>query len=102
MAAAPRDHPSPDRRPTTETALSFASIHPMMPLIFSRLALGVKKIGNRRPARRNCLPQNVLQHSPQHLRLLLAQLPPPPHRMNPGSPQTFVRINISDSPQHAL
>src|SRR5712671_2583089 len=102
MAAAPRHNHSPDRRPAAETALSFASIHPMVPLIFSRLALGVKKIGNRRPARQNRFAQDILQHPPQHLRLFLAQLRSPPHRMNPGSPQTFVRINISDSPQHAL
>src|SRR6267154_682211 len=102
VAAPPCDNQSPDRRPATETALPFAPVHPMMPLIFSRLALGVKKIGNRRPARQNCLPQNVLQNTSQHLRLFLVQLRSPPHRMNLGTPQTFVRIDISDSPQHAL
>src|SRR3981189_2005575 len=98
MAAAPCDNHSPDRRPATETALAFAPIHPMMPLIFSRLALGVKKNGNPRPARQNSLTQNVLQNPSQSLRLFLAQPRSPPHRMNLCSPQTLVRINISDSP----
>jgi hypothetical protein len=39
----------------------------MVPLILSRLAFGVKKIGNRRAAQHNCLPQNDLQRAAQRL-----------------------------------
>src|SRR5260370_15159820 len=102
IAAASCDNHSPNRRATAVTALPFASICPMVPLIFSRLPLGVKKIGNRRPARQNRLPQNVLQDPPQHLRLLRAQLCSPPHGINLCPPQTFIRVNIADAAQHAL
>src|SRR5258707_14999958 len=61
IAAAAGNNHTPDRRPAAVAAVSFASIRPIVPLIFSRLALDVKQIGNRRPARQNRLPQNPLQ-----------------------------------------
>jgi hypothetical protein len=74
----------------------------MVALIFSRLPFRVKKIGNRRTAGQNRLSQNLLQYPSQHLRLLFAQLRSPPHRMNPGAPQAFVRINVADAAQNTL
>jgi hypothetical protein len=73
-----------------------------MPLIFSRLAGGVKKIGNRRTAQHNRFPQNLLQHSPQALCLLAAQIHSQPRWVHFGSPETFVGINISYTAEHTL
>ena len=44
----------------------------MVLLIFSRLAVGVKKIGNGRAARQDRFKQNVLQNSTEKLRSLIA------------------------------
>ena len=74
----------------------------MVPLIFSRLAFGVKKIGNRGPAQHNRFPQNVLQHVTQRLCLFPAQVGSQPRWMNLRFPQAFIRIDIADAAQHAL
>src|SRR6266568_8324520 len=46
ITAASRHNSAPDRSLAPLTAFSFAAIRPMAPLIFSRLAFGVKKIRN--------------------------------------------------------
>jgi hypothetical protein len=74
----------------------------MAPLIFSRLAFGVKKIGDRRPAHRDCFFQNGPERMVQRFGLLSRQARSQARRMNLCPPQTFIRINISNAPQHAL
>src|SRR5713226_2823220 len=74
VTAPPRHNRAPYGRSAAVTVLSLASIRTMVPLIFSRLALGVKKIGNGRSAQRNRFLQNFAQYAPQGLRLLPAQL----------------------------
>jgi hypothetical protein len=74
----------------------------MAPLIFSRLTFGVKKIGDRRPAHRNCFFQNSPERMAQRFGLLPRQARSQARRMNLRPPQTFIRVNISDAPQHAL
>jgi len=74
----------------------------MAPLILSRLAFGVKKIGDRRPAHRDCFFQNSLERMVQRFGLLPRQARSQTRRMNLRPPQTFIRINISDASQHAL
>jgi hypothetical protein len=44
IAASSRNNDAPNRRPAPITQLPFSSIGAMMALIFSRLAVGVKKI----------------------------------------------------------
>ena len=74
----------------------------MVPLIFSRLAFRVKKIGNRGPSQHDRFLQNVLQHAPQCLRLFPGQLGSQPRRMDPGPPKALIRIDIANATQHAL
>jgi hypothetical protein len=74
----------------------------MAPLIFSRLALGVKKIGDGRPAHHDGFLQNGTERTVQRFDLISRQVDPQTRRMNLGPPQTLVRINIPDAAQHAL
>jgi len=74
----------------------------MAPLIFSRLALGVKEIGNRGAARENSFLQNILQDLAQRRYLFLAELRALASGMNFRAPQTFVGVDISDAAQDGL
>jgi hypothetical protein len=74
----------------------------MAPLIFSRLALGVKKIGDRRPAHHDRFFQDGAERMVQRFSLLSRQVRPQARRMNLCPPQTLVRVNIPHAPQHAL
>ena len=74
----------------------------MVPLIFSRHSLGVKKVRDRRPAQSNRLPQNVLQHSIQLLHLVSFQTRSQLRRVNLRFPQAFVGINITDTAKYVL
>jgi len=74
----------------------------MVALILSRLAFGVKKIGNRRSAQHNRFPQDILQRAPQHLSFFPAQPGSQPRWMNFRSPQALVRIDIAHAAQHTL
>jgi hypothetical protein len=74
----------------------------MAPLIFSRLTLGVKKIGDGRPAHRNRFFQNGTERMVQRFGLSSRQVRSQARRMNLCLPQTFVRVNIPHAPQHAL
>jgi hypothetical protein len=74
----------------------------MVPLILSRLAFGVKKIGNRRPAHHDRFLQNPLQHAVQCRSLFVAELRSQPRWMNFRSPQALVRVDVSHAAQHAL
>ena len=102
IAASPGHNRSPDRCSAPVARLPFSSIHPMAPLIFSRLAFGVKKIGDRRPAHRDCFFQNSPERVVQCFGLLSRQTPSQARRMNLRSPQTFIRVNIPNAPQYAL
>src|SRR6266849_10420355 len=77
---------APNRRLATAAVFSFASVRAMVPLIFSRLALRVKKIGNRGPAQNNRFLQNVSQCAAQCLRLFPAKLGSQPRWMDPRPP----------------
>jgi len=72
IAASSGDDGAPDQRLATVTTFSLAGIRPMVPLIFSRLARGVKKIGNGGSAQHNRFTQDLLQHAPQSRCLLAA------------------------------
>jgi len=74
----------------------------MAPLIFSRLALGVKKIGDRRPTHRDCFFQNCPERMVERFGPLSRQTRSQARRMNLRPPQTFIRIDISHAAQHAL
>jgi hypothetical protein len=74
----------------------------MAPLIFSRLALGVKKIRDRRPTHRDCFFQNCPERMVQRFGLFSRQIRSQARRMNLRPPQTFIRIDISHAAQHAL
>ncbi len=74
----------------------------MVALILSRLAFGVKKIGNRRSAQHNRFLQNILQRAPQRLSFFPAQPGSQSRWMNFRSPQALVRIDIAHAAQHAL
>ena len=102
VAAAAGDEGAPNQRVTAKTRLPFTSVCPVAALISSRLAAGVKKIGNRRAAHRD----GALQDFPKSLAKAFGfrgceactQL----GRMNPGAPQTFIGIDVSDAAQDAL
>src|SRR6202040_192736 len=100
-AAAGNDR-AQDRRFAAVAAFSFPPVSPMVALIFSRLAIGVKKIGNRRATHHNGFLKNVLKRLAQRRRLWPAKLGAEARRVNPCAPQTFVGINIADAAQHAL
>src|SRR6266478_6250543 len=102
IAAAPRNNRAPNRRFAPIAVFSLASVGPVVPLIFSRLAVGVKKIRNRRSSKRDCSPQNILQHAAQRLRLFPAEFRSQLPRMDFGSPQALIRVDIADAAQHAL
>jgi hypothetical protein len=74
----------------------------MAPLIFSRLALGVKKIGDRRAAHHDRFFQNGTERTVQRFGLFSRQVRSQARGMNLCPPQTLVRINIPDAAQHAL
>src|SRR4029077_18985810 len=100
--ASPGDEHSPNHCCAAKTALPFASVSAMAPLIFSRLALGVKEIGNGGAARQNGFLQDVLQDLAQRRCLLLGELRALPCRMNLCAPQTFVGVDVADSAQDGL
>src|SRR5690349_22806224 len=83
-------------------AFPFSTLSPRAPLISSRLALGVEKIGNGGTAHRDGFPQNFLQRATQSFGLLLVQPCSELRRMNLRPPQAFVGINVADAAQHAL
>src|ERR1700722_20502882 len=74
IAASSRNDDAPDRCAAPIARLPFSSVSSMMALIFSRLAVGVKKIRNGRAAHDDGAIQNILQHSAQCLGFLQAQL----------------------------
>ena len=74
----------------------------MVLLILSRLAFGVKKIGNGRAAREDRFAEDVLQYSTEELRLLIVQICAAARGMNPGPPQALIGVNISYAAQYAL
>jgi hypothetical protein len=74
----------------------------MVLLIFAWLSVGVDKIRNRRPAQQDRFLQYFLQGAVQNRNLFRAQIRSELCWMNPGAPQTFICIDISDSPQHRL
>jgi hypothetical protein len=73
IAAASGDNRAPNRRTATITGLTFASVRAMVALIFSRLAVGVKEVGNRGAAGGDGFVQDVLQRSVQLAELRLAE-----------------------------
>src|SRR4029077_4893239 len=102
ITASPRDNRAANRRLAAMALFSLASVCPLAPLIFSRLAFGVKKIGDRRPAQDDRFPQNILQPAAHRPRFFPAELGSQPRWMDPGSPQAFIGIDIADAAQHAL
>src|SRR2546425_3874164 len=60
IAASPRHDRAPDACFAAIAAFSLSSVRPMVPLILSRLAFRVKKIGNRGSAQHNRFLQNIL------------------------------------------
>src|SRR5207253_6269664 len=52
----------------------FAAVSAMAPLVFSRLALGIKKIGDGGTPQYDGLTQDFLQRAPQGFRLPASQL----------------------------
>jgi hypothetical protein len=69
IAAAPGNNRAPDQGGTAVAALTFAPISAMVALIFTRLALGVKEIGDRRAADRDGFLEDFPQHAMQLLQL---------------------------------
>src|SRR5271154_4751238 len=63
VAAPPRNNRAPDNRPAPVARMPFASVSPMMLLIFAGLAIAILKIRNRGAAHHNGLAQNFLQHA---------------------------------------
>jgi hypothetical protein len=74
----------------------------MAALILSRLAFGVKKIGDGRATHHNGFFQNILQHAAKSFRLLRVHQRAQPRGMNLRPPQALIGIDISYASQDAL
>ena len=73
IAASAGNDDTPNRRAAPIATFPFSPIGSMAPLIFSRLAIRVKKIGNGRSSHHDGFSQNVLQHLAQCFRFFLGQ-----------------------------
>jgi len=85
----------------TVARLPFASVRPMAPLIFSRLTIGVKKIGDDDPRIRIAFSRIARSAWCSASACFRVQARSQARRMNLCPPQTFIGINISHAPQHA-
>src|SRR5947208_10458572 len=74
----------------------------MAPLVFSRLALGIKKIGDGGTPQYDGLTQDFLQRAPQGFRLPASQLRAELRGMNLRPPQAFIGVNVAHAAEHAL
>jgi len=100
---APASHDrAADLRSTAITRLSLAVIGAMVALIFSRLAFGVKKIGNGRAAQDDGFAQDFLQHAAQRGGLFLVKFGAEASWMNFGAPKAFVGVDVADTAEEAL
>src|ERR1700676_95704 len=73
MAAASRDDDAANRGAAAIARLAFAAVNAMAALIFTRLAGGVKEVGDRRSTHGDGMTQNLLQCVAQFLSLFGAQ-----------------------------
>ena len=74
----------------------------MVLLIFSRLAIGVKKIGNGRAPQHDGFLKDVLEHLAQRDHFFFAEAGADAHGMNLRAPQTFIRVDVANAAEHAL
>ena len=103
ITAAPCDNRTPDDRAAAVAALALAPVSPVVPLVFAGLAVGVKKIGNRRTSHHNRLFQEFLAaHDAASLPVLFFNDAPEARRMNLRAPEALVRIDIPHASQEAL
>ena len=73
-----------------------------MPLIFSRQTFGVKEVRDGRASHQDRFPQNCLERAVEFLGLRRLQARAKMGRVNPGFPQAFVRVDVSNAPQDTL
>jgi hypothetical protein len=102
IAASARHNHTADQRLAPRATFSFSSVHAMVPLIFSRLAIRVKKVRDRRPSQHDRLLQNVLECPVQLFHLCWSQPCSQMCRMDFRFPQALVPINVSHAAQHPL
>jgi hypothetical protein len=102
ITASPGHNPATDDCAAAVALFSFAAIGPMVPLIFSRLARSVKKIGNGRAAHGDGFRQDFLEHAAKSYRLLLGDFVTGASGMDFCAPQGFVGIDIAYAAKNAL